>query len=182
MGSIIVVMPKTEDAKKIAGALRSRGLNVDMATSLGAEALQCMNSRDYGVVVSGYRMQDMSYLELNDSRPKYFEMILLVSESKLYACDESAVNIVTMPLQVPRLVDAVNVSMSRMDRQVSHDKKGPGSRSEEERRIIEEAQVIVMNMRGYGRIESYRFIQKKSMDNSISMVDMARHIIANGCL
>ena len=179
MGSVIVVMPKTEDAKKLAGALKSRGINVDLACSRGSDALRLVNSRDYGVVVSGFRMQDMSHIDILGYLPKYFEMVLITSESKLDSCAEEVVK-VTLPIHIPLLVEAVNQALGRVERQVRHDKKGPGSRSEEDRKLIEDAQKILMDTRGMGRIESYRYIQKRSMDDSVSMLDIANKIIEEG--
>lgn len=178
MGSIIIAMPKTEDAKKMAGMLRQRGLGIDLACSTGAEALKCMNTRDYGLVVCGYRLQDMSHMDLLELLPNYFEMITLTSESKAPMCADS-VEKVTMPLKTQILLDTIDRVMSRIEKKVRHDKKGPGSRSEEDRLIIEQAQKIIMDERGIGRIESYRYIQKRSMDSSMSMVEMAKKMIAD---
>lgn len=178
MGSIIIAMPKTEDAKRMAGMLRQRGVAVDMACSTGAEALKCVDSRDYGIVICGYRLQDMSHMELIEMLPKYFEMITLTSETKAPLCADGATK-VTMPLQVHLLLEAIDTVMSRIEKKVRHDKKGPGSRSEEDRLLIEQAQQIIMDERGIGRIEAYRYIQKRSMDSSMSMVEMAKKLIAD---
>lgn len=177
MGSVVIAMPKTEDAKRMAGMLRQRGVNVDLACSTGAEALKCVDSRDYGIVICGYRLQDMSHMDLLSLLPDYFDMITLTSESKAPMCADG-VEKVTMPLQIQILLDTIDRVMSRIEKKVRHDKKGPGSRSEEDRLIIEQAQSIIMNERGMGRIESYRYIQKRSMDSSMSMVEMSKKLIA----
>jgi len=179
MGSIVVVMPKIEDARRLAGAIRSKGYNVDMVCAKGSEALHCIKSRNCGVLICGYRLQDMSHIELIDYMPQYFEMILVTSESKLDSCSDKAIK-VTLPLHIPILVKEVSDALDRVERQLRHDKKGPGSRSEEDRRIIENAQMILMNERGMARIESYRYIQKRSMDSSVSMVEMAGRILNGG--
>lgn len=177
MGSVVIAMPKTEDAKKIAGMLRQRGFNVDLACSTGSEALKCINSRDYGVIICGYRLQDMSHLDLLGMLPNYFEMITLTSETKAPLCADAAEK-VTMPLNLHILLDAIDRVTSRIEKRIRHDKKGPGSRSEEDRLLIEQAQQIIMDERGIGRIESYRYIQKRSMDSSMSMIEMAKKLIA----
>lgn len=179
MGNIVVAMPKIEDARRLAGALRSKGYNVDMVCSKGSEALHCIKSRNCGVLVCGYRLQDMSHIELLEYMPKYFEMILVTSESKLDSCADRAVKI-TLPLHIPALANEVRNALDRVEKQLNHDKKGPGSRSEADRKIIENAQQVLMNERGLGRIESYRYIQKRSMDSSVSMVQMAERIINGG--
>lgn len=176
MGSIVIAMPKTEDAKRLAGALRARGYDIDLACSTGAEVLQCINARDYGAVVCGFRLSDMSHQELLGYMPDYFEMIILTSESKVDSCADGVVK-VTMPLHVPSLMNTIDMVMSHTEKRLRHDKKGPGSRSEEDRKIIEDAQKLLMERNGMGRIEAYRYIQKKSMDSSRSMVDMASDIL-----
>ncbi len=178
MGSIVIAMPKTEDAKRMSGALKSRGYNVDLACSTGAEVLQCVNARDYGVVISTYRLSDMSHQQLLEYMPDYFEMIILTSEAKINACADEVVK-VTLPLQVPQLTNTIDMILNQTGKRLRHDKKGPGSRSEEDRKLIEDAQRILMERNGLGRIESYRYIQKKSMDSSMSMIEMAKNIISS---
>lgn len=176
MGSIVIAMPQTQDAKRLAGALKCRGYDVDLACSTGAEVLQCINSRDYGVVICTYRLQDMSHQQLLGYMPDYFEMIILTSEAKIAACADEVVK-VTLPLQIPNLIHTIDMIMNAVGKRLRHDKKGPGSRSEEDRKLIEDAQKILMERNGLGRVESYRYIQKKSMDSSMSMVEMAKNII-----
>ena len=179
MGNIVVAMPKIEDARKLAGVLRSRGYQVGMVCSKGDEVLQCVNQRNFGVLVCGYRLLDMNHIELLHYLPKYFEMILVTSESKLDSCAEEPVK-VTLPLYVPGLTGEIDKALARVEKKYSHDKKGPGSRSEEDRKIIEDAQKKLMDERGMGHVESYRYIQKRSMDSSMGMVEMAKRILENG--
>jgi len=178
MGSIVIAMPRTEDAKRLSGALKSRGYDVDLACSTGSEVLQCINARDYGVVISGYRLSDMGHQQLLGYMPDYFEMIILTSEAKVSSCADDVVK-VTLPLQIPQLTSTIDMIMNGVSKRLRHDKKGPGSRSEEDRQIIEEAQRVLMERNGLGRIESYRYIQKKSMDSSVSMIEMAKTIISS---
>ena len=178
MGSIVIAMPQIQDAKRLAGALRSRGYDVDLACSTGSEVLQCINARDYGVVICTYRLSDMSHQQLLEDIPDYFEMIILTTAAKAAACADGVVK-VTLPLQIPHLTNTIDMIMNGVYKRIRHDKKGPGSRSEEDRKLIEDAQKILMERNGLGRVESYRYIQKKSMDSSISMIEMAKSIISS---
>jgi response regulator NasT len=47
----------------------------------------------------------------------------------------------------------------------------------EERKIIERAKGLLMEMRGLSERDAYRFLQKTSQDKNTAMVDLARKIL-----
>ena len=77
MSSIIVVMSKIEEARKIGWLLTKHGYRPDLVCSLAADALSESCRLENGVIICGGRLNDMSYIELNDCIPKYFNLIIL---------------------------------------------------------------------------------------------------------
>ena len=77
MGVIVVVLPKLENAKKVKKILLEHGFQTVFACSSASAALQMVGEYSYGLVISGYRMPDMYYLDLVDCLPRDFESILL---------------------------------------------------------------------------------------------------------
>ena len=78
MGVIVVVLPKLENAKKVKKILLEHGFQTVFACSSASAALQMVGEYSYGLVISGYRMPDMYYLDLVDCLPRDFESILLI--------------------------------------------------------------------------------------------------------
>ena len=72
MSAIVVVLPKLEDAKKIRKILVGHGFQNVFACVSGSLALSTINQYACGLVISGYHLKDMYYLELLDRLPKYF--------------------------------------------------------------------------------------------------------------
>lgn len=71
MSSIIIVLPKIEDAKKIRKILMQHGFDNIIPCATGASALMEMNKQSGGLVISGYKLPDMYYTELADMLPSF---------------------------------------------------------------------------------------------------------------
>lgn len=77
--SIVIALPKIEDAKKIRTVLNRYGFTVAAVCNSGANALASISELDGGVLLCGYHLQDMYYRDLLDYMPDYFEMLLMAS-------------------------------------------------------------------------------------------------------
>ena len=75
MGVIVVVLPKLENAKKVKKILLEHGFQTVFACSSASAALQMVGEYSYGLVISGYRMPDMYFLDLVDCLPRNFDSI-----------------------------------------------------------------------------------------------------------
>ena len=61
MVNIIVVFPKLEDAKNIRNLLARNGYSVIGVCCTGAQVLQITDNLEDGIVICGYRFNDMMY-------------------------------------------------------------------------------------------------------------------------
>ena len=61
--NIIVVFPKLEDAKNIRNLLARNGYSVIGVCCTGAQVLQIIDNLEDGIVICGYRFNDMMYAE-----------------------------------------------------------------------------------------------------------------------
>ena len=94
MGSVLIAMPKSEDAYHIARSLSERGQLLDTEVCVtGADILRISHDRDYGVVICTRQLKDMSYMELAGYLPEYFGMIVLTRDPEL---DTYADNIIKL--------------------------------------------------------------------------------------
>ena len=87
MVNIIVVFPKLEDAKNIRNLLARNGYSVIGVCCTGAQVLQIIDNLEDGIVICGYRFNDMMYADLRESLASSFQMLLVASMHILESCD-----------------------------------------------------------------------------------------------
>ena len=78
MLSIIVAFPKIEDALKIKKLLNKNGYETVYTFNNATQVIELANSLESGVVLCGYKLADMVYVELYGYLPKNFTIIFLV--------------------------------------------------------------------------------------------------------
>ena len=81
MSHIIVVFPRRDNAVNIRNVLVRAGMEVSAVCLTGAKVLQYVDNWSDGIVVCGYRLQDMQYTELREALPFSFDMLLVAPPS-----------------------------------------------------------------------------------------------------
>lgn len=175
MSAIVVVLPKLEDAKRVRKILTEHGFSRVFACASGASALQEISQHDCGIVISGYRLSDMYYLDLADSLPEQFELVLIGSASTVGEVSAGILSLTT-PLKVYDLVNTVEMILRQMERQRKKNKK-PRKRTEREENYIRNAKFLLMERNHLTEEEAHRYIQKSSMANGTNMVETAQMIL-----
>ena len=175
MSIVIVVLPKLEDAKKVRKILISHGFSQVFTCATASAALQEANQHSHGLVISGYRLKDMYYVELADCLPRYYELVLMGSTATVQEVEAGILSLTT-PLKVCDLVNTVEMVLRQMERRIKKEKK-PKKRSEQEENFIKNAKLLLMERNNLTEEEAHRYIQKCSMDNATNMVETAQMIL-----
>ena len=178
MVSIVVVFPRSEDAKSIRNLLSRSGFHVNAVCTSGSQALAAADQLGAGIIVSGYRFPDMIYSELYENLPPSFEMLLIASARVVEegVCD--GVVSVTMPLKANDLVNSLEMIVGQIERRRKRRRMAPPQRSEKDRKVIAEAKALLMERNHMTEEEAHRYIQKTSMDSGTNMVETAEMIFA----
>lgn len=178
MSVILVVMPKFQDAKKIREVLISHGFENTFACQTAAAALSEVNRQPAGLVISGYKLPDMHYSQLADSLPKYFELLLIGSPNAVSQA-QAGIMSVTTPIKVYDLLNTVHMMMADIDQRFRKYKKQKSKpkRSEREENYIKNARSLLMERNHLSEEEAHRYIQKRSMDNGVGMVETAQMLL-----
>lgn len=175
MSTIIIVLQKLEDAKKIQRILMSHGYTGVFTCATAALAIQEISNHSHGLVISGYRLSDMYYLDLKESIPANFEMLLMGSASVISQAGAGILSLTT-PIKVFDLINTVEMILGQIDRRVRQEKKKKG-RTRQEEMYINNAKMLLMDRNHLTEEEAFRYIQKCSMDNSTNMVETAQMIL-----
>ena len=102
--SIVIALPKIDDAKKIRTILNRHGFSVAAVCSTASTALASMSELDGGILICGYKLTDRYYRDVLEDIPSYFEMLLLAS-GRVIAEAPTSVLTVEMPMKVSSVLD-----------------------------------------------------------------------------
>lgn len=177
MTSIIVALPKLEDARNMKNLLVRSGYAVAAVCTSGAQALAQADNLNDGIVICGYKLADMLYSELHDSLPQGFEMLLMASQRFLMECQDNEIVCLTMPFKMNDLVNTVEMMSNSIAYKRRKRREKPKQRNPEEVALIKDAKLLLMNRNNMTEEEAHRYIQKTSMDNSTSMVETAQMVL-----
>lgn len=178
MTSVIIVLPKIDDAKSIKNLLVKSGIPVAGICTTGAQALALADGLNYGIMICGYKMADMIYSQLYDDIPFGFEMLLMASQHILSeGIIDKEIVCLSMPLKVHDLINTVDMMIQAIERKRRKQKTKPRERNQEELALIKEAKLILMNRNHMSEEEAHRYIQKCSMDSGTNMVETAQMVL-----
>lgn len=176
MGSVIVALPKIEDAKHISELLQRRGIETTMLCTTAASVLSNVHQMDGGIVICGSRFADMHYSQLAEYLPEYFEMLLLASSATLENCPPGIMTL-SFPIRANDLTSTVEMMLRQQTRRLKKQKSVPKKRDEREQNYINNAKAILMERNHMTEQEAFRYIQKSSMDSGTNMVETAQMIL-----
>jgi len=177
VGNIIVVFPRMEDAKRIKNLLVRHGFSVPYICCTGSQALACMDSLHGGIVISGYKLQDMVYHHLYGAMPQGFAMLLVASGRVIDGSEARGIPSVMTPLKAHELLQAVASLEERMGRIAREKRQRPRERKPEEQAVIDRAKQALMRRRHITEREAHRYLQKRSMDSGHTLAEMAEMVL-----
>lgn len=178
MGSIIIALPKANNAEKIASIIRGKGLPFDVCVcDTGAQVLRISNSRDFGVVICSKRLSDMGYVEMADMLPMTFSTIVLTNDVSLETVRDDMVKLL-LPFRTSDLLDTIEMLCAGYIRRPRKKQSAPPKRNEEEQKLINQAKTLLMDRNGMSEPEAFRYIQKNSMDYGRKLTESAQMILS----
>ena len=177
MVSAIIVFSKLEDAKNIRNILQRAGYPTAAVCTSGIQALSYADQLGEGLVICGYRVNDMIYSELREDLPPDFEMILVASKQVLSDYSQGDVVALSTPLRVNDLINTVEMITTGLLRKKKINKQRK-ERTEEEKKLLREAKELLMDRNHMTEEEAHRYLQKCSMDSGNSLMETAQMIFS----
>lgn len=178
MTNIIVAFAKIEEAKSVKNILVKNGFRVTAVCTSGAQALSYADEFHYGIIISGFRLSDMICVELKNNLPIGIEMLVMASQNILSEVSGTGIMGLAMPLKVHELVNTVGMMSQEVTRRKKRQKEKPRVRNAEDEAIIESAKQLLIERNKMTEDEAHRYLLKRSMDNSISLVETAQMLLA----
>ena len=177
MIGIIVVFPKKENAINIRNLLVRNGVNVTGVATTGAQAMHYADTVDEGIVVCGYRFQDMQYTDLRESLPDTFDMLLVASADKWMDGLPDGVVGLPLPIKVYDLVNTVEMIQQTQSRKRRKRRETIRKRDDSQRKIIDQAKALLIERNNMSEEEAHRYLQKNSMESGTNMLETAQMVL-----
>lgn len=195
MRHLIIAFSDQDVALKIKALLVSRGFAVRGICATGAQVLQmAMQCDGGGVVICPIRFSDMTASEVMSLLPEDFDMLVMVTPRQQGMISGPGIFTVSQPASAATILDMIQqVLETRQMRAIPATVHLPSGlpqeqlkpsaegsvhgRSPEEQKVIEQAKYLLMNRRKISEAEAHRYLQRKSMESGIRLVDLARRII-----
>lgn len=177
MTSVIVAFSRPEDGKNIRGILQRNGYEVTAVCGSGAQVIAAAEELNGGILVCGWRFDDMMYDELRGYLPQTFSMLLIASPGHFAGQQENVVCL-PMPLKVHDLLSTLEMMVQAQIRIRRRQRNRPKERSEEEKDLIAQAKALLMERNNMTESEAHRYMQKCSMDSGTNLVETAQMIIS----
>lgn len=178
MSSILIANSNADYAKKIAAVLHSGGLNVSGVCTAGSQVIDFTNRHYHGgVVVCSSRLMDMAALDLPKVVGSNYDFLFIVKSQQPDIADSLSCVSLMQPLNRMSLISSVNMLLSIADYSSLTIKKKIASGILDEKQIIEQAKNLLIERNNFTEPQAYRFIQKRSMDTSKKMIEIAMIIL-----
>jgi len=171
---IITAFTKDALLQKIKKMLGSSGIKVWAVCHSKAEIIRNISGLDGGIIITSYKLADGTADMIYENLPEGFSMMVLATVAQAELISNRDIFIQTLPVSTVSLASSVNMLLKNRDKRIATEKK---ERKAEEKRIIERAKLKLMEEHMMTEDEAHRFIQKKSMDNGVRMIDMAKIIL-----
>lgn len=178
MSNLIVAFPNPEDAKAIRNLLVRKGFHVIASCTSGAQVLSQISDAASGIVISGYKLKDMTYLELKEYLPPGNQLLLLATRKLLEESLGEEVFRLEMPLKPDKLVQTLEIMEQTAYRERRKRRQNPIVRSEADREILAQAKKCLMEQNNMTEDEAHKYMQKTSMDCGRNMVETARMVLS----
>lgn len=179
MVNIIVVFPKQQDAVRIRNLLVQNGHHVTKVCTSGGAVIQTIDQMldSDGIIISGYKYQDMSYRELYQYIPNYFDMMVMASRVHLDEIFEYNVVKVSLPVRSYEFLSALQVMENTLIRKRKSRSQKPGERTDAQKELIEHAKGVLIESKSMTEEEAHRYLQTTSMNNGTNIVETSQMII-----
>ena len=177
MVNVIVLFPKQEVGRNIRNLLVRSGFEVTAVCVTGAQVIQRAEGLADGLVICGYKYVDMMYSELREYLPDGIRMLMLASQPYLEECMyRDNIHTLPMPLKAHDLLGKVRVIVSEISDTQRRNKRRPKQRTREELELLDEVKALLMKNNCISEEEAHSYIQKRSMNSGVGLIEMARLI------
>ena len=173
MHGLVVAFEKDDSRRRICDMLDVGGFQIYAACKSGAEVIRSLNKTDGGIVISGYKLSDMTASDLSYNLPSSSLMLLVAQPEQLDCCDNEDMFKLPFPVSKGDLLASVRILVQIIEKQMRFSHR----RTDEDEKLILKAKELLMSRNLMTEAQAHRFIQRRSMETGLKMAETARLII-----
>ena len=181
--TVMIAVSEKEAAHKIKHVLSRAGYQVTDICTSGNEAIRRVRQTPPDILLINFELHDTNGLDIAKivgDENLCSVVLMLGSAQRDHAMVTIADNDITLllkPLNKLALLNTMDVVLQNRDRMAKLSRKLEKAKEDlENRKVIEKAKGILMRKKYISEGEAYRRIQKMSMDNRVSMRQVAEQI------
>ena len=175
MEKIVVAFENENNRKRICDILEANGIPVKISCRSGAEAIRAIRKMSGGIVISGFKLAEMTAADLAYDLSGIAMVLTIASPQYLELCSNDNIFKLPTPFSRGDLVSSVRMLLQMQEK---HYRSAAPRRSEKDTADINKAKEILMSKNGMTEEEAHRFIQRRSMDTGVKAAETARLIIS----
>lgn len=160
----------------VRAALERQGIVVRHVCRGGAEAIRAIKTMGGGVVICSFHLGDMSAGELAGFVGRSGSVLVIAKSALLELLEGENIFKLPLPVRAGELVGSVNVLLRLDDLRAAE--KRP-KRSAGEQAAVDRAKELLMTKNGYTEAAAHKYLQRRSMEDCVTMAVTASKIIAS---
>lgn len=174
MEHVIVAFESAKSCERVRDILESSGTAACVLCRSAAEVKRTVSKQRIATVVCGFKLPDETAQNLFEDLPVSCAMLVVAVQSMLELIQNEDIFRLSSPVSRGDLIASVRMLL-QMGRRL--EKFVRPQRSGEDKAAIEQAKTLLMDRHGMTEEQAHRFLQKKSMDAGVKLVQTAKLVL-----
>jgi hypothetical protein len=176
MDRIVIAITNEQLRSSVADILSRNSIHVRSVCRTGMEATRALRKMDGGVLICSSHLPDITVDNLCYDLEKIAYMLVLGRPDTLNFLENEDLFKVSLPVHSDELCGSVRILMQLDERR---SREHAAVRSDEDKQGIADAKTYLMEHNDMTEEQAHRFLQKRSMETSTPMAEVARLILFN---
>jgi len=170
----VVAFDSEHGRSSISGLMEKNGIPVRYCCRSGLEVIRAIKKMGGGVVVCGYKLPDMTAEQLAFDLREIASFLVVAKPASLDLCESEDIFRLPTPVKPGELIGSINM-LIQLDQK--NTRNTLPRRSPEDEELIRKAKELLMDRNGMTEPQAYQFLQRKSMNTSSKMTEIAKLVL-----
>lgn len=174
MDQVVLAFEGNRTNERVKDMIDMAGLAECTICRSAGEVKRLTYQQQVSAVICGYKLRDETAQELLADLPRSCSLLVIATQNMLDMIDDEDIFKLAAPVSKGDLLASVRMLL-QLGRRI--ERYARPQRPQEERGIIERAKGVLIDRHNMTETEAHHFLQKRSMDTGVKMVQMAQMIL-----
>lgn len=174
MDQVIVAFESEQTCRRVREILERSGMASCLICRSGDQVRRYVQEQQIPLVICGYKLAGETAEDVRGDLPGFCSVLVLASGGRLEPAESDGLFFLSAPVSRSELLASARMLLQLGYR---HGRVSGPRRSREEREQIRMAKALLMERWGLTEEQAHRFLQKKSMDAGMKLVQTARLVL-----